>query len=256
MDYKLIKENFELATENLMRGMPDDDSDFKADYTDLKFEEGSVEFHILEAVKMAMKGQSSDEIIASLKAALDTLANNQGYLDIGTDDEPEEADYDTETGEFIGERKHKSGEGQRTEYAMKTQVKGPDGKMYDAELVRMFQLVGRAWRDRGEAERAYSSFYADMLGSSGPVSKLMPKPSKDGLLNPIVARQYIEALKRDTNIARTPQAQSAIKLLDNLARKTDFHEQAKKTVLRNEKFRNFMNDPNNETVENYIDMFI
>ena len=101
MDYKLIKENFERATENLMRGMPDDDSDFKADYTDLKFEEGSVEFHILEAVKMAMKGQSSDEIIASLKAALDTLANNQGYLDIGTDDEPEEADYDTETGEFI-----------------------------------------------------------------------------------------------------------------------------------------------------------
>ena len=105
MDYKLIKENFERATENLMRGMPDDDSDFKADYTDLKFEEGSVEFHILEAVKMAMKGQSSDEIIASLKAALDTLANNQGYLDIGTDDEPEEADYDTETGEFIGEEK-------------------------------------------------------------------------------------------------------------------------------------------------------
>ena len=104
MDYKLIKENFERATENLMRGMPDDDSDFKADYTDLKFEEGSVESHILEAVKMVMKAQNSNEIIASLKAALDTLANNQGYLDIGTDDEPEEADYDTETGEFIGEK--------------------------------------------------------------------------------------------------------------------------------------------------------
>lgn len=107
MDYKLIKENFERATENLMRGMPDDDSDFKADYTDLKFEEGSVEFHILEAVKMVMKAQNSNEIIASLKAALDTLANNQGYLDIGTDDEPEEADYDTEIGEFIGEKKKK-----------------------------------------------------------------------------------------------------------------------------------------------------
>jgi hypothetical protein len=105
MDYKLIKENFERATENLMRGMPDDDSDFKADYTDLKFEEGSVESHILEAVKMVMKGQSSDEIIASLKAALDTLANDPGYMNVGTDDEPEEADYDTETGEFIGEEK-------------------------------------------------------------------------------------------------------------------------------------------------------
>jgi len=103
MDYKLIKENFERATENLMRGMPDDDSDFKADFTDLKFEEGSVESHILEAVKMVMKAQNSNEIIASLKAALDTLANNQGYLDVGADDEPEEADYDTETGEFIGE---------------------------------------------------------------------------------------------------------------------------------------------------------
>ena len=100
MDYKLIKENFERATENLMRGMPDDDSDFKAEYTDLKFEEGSVEFHILEAVKMAMKGQSSDKIIASLKAALDTLANIQGYMS-RSDDEPEEADPDTGIGEFI-----------------------------------------------------------------------------------------------------------------------------------------------------------
>ena len=198
------------------------------------------------------------EINTLAEKPVQELEELEKKIDMLLDDEPEEADYDTETGEFIGERKHKnkSGEGERTEYAMKTQVKGPDGKMYDAELVRMFQLVGRAWRDRGEAERAYSSFYADMLGSSGPVSKLMPKPSKDGLLNPIVARQYIEALKRDTNIARTPQAQSAIKLLDNLARKTDFHEQAKKTVLRNEKFRNFMNDPNNEAVDNYIDMFI
>ena len=100
MDYKLIKENFERATENLMKGMPDDDSEFKAEYTDLKFEEGSVESHILEAVKMVMKGQSSDQIIASLKAALDTYP---GYMNFGTDDEPEEADYDTETGEFIGE---------------------------------------------------------------------------------------------------------------------------------------------------------
>ena len=98
MDYKLIKENFERATENLMRGMPGDDSEFKAEYTDLKFEEGSVESHILEAVKMVMKGQSSDQIIASLKAALDTYP---GYMNFGTDDEPEEADYDTETGEFI-----------------------------------------------------------------------------------------------------------------------------------------------------------
>ena len=104
MDYKLIKENFERATENLMKGMPDDDSEFKAEYTDLKFEEGSVESHILEAVKMVMRGQSSDQIIASLKAALDTYP---GYMNFGTDDEPEEADYDTETGEFIGEKKKK-----------------------------------------------------------------------------------------------------------------------------------------------------
>tara|TARA_R100001510_G_C7618570_1_gene180037 strand:- start:372 stop:902 length:531 start_codon:yes stop_codon:yes gene_type:complete len=87
MKYKLIKENFDRATENLIREMLDDYSDFKAEYTDLKFEDGSVEHHILEAVKMVMEGQNSEKIVAGLKAALATLANDTGYLNVDELDE-------------------------------------------------------------------------------------------------------------------------------------------------------------------------
>jgi len=110
MDYKLIKENFERATAKL--------TEEAAEFT----EEEKKALGFLQVTINAFRG--SDGFASDVLEPLDTSRNDkvmeintlaeqlvqelqelEKKIDMLVGDEPEEADYDTETGEFIGEEK-------------------------------------------------------------------------------------------------------------------------------------------------------
>ena len=110
MDYKLIKENFERATAKL--------TEEAAVFT----EEEKKALGFLQVTINAFRG--SDGFASDVLEPLDTSRNDkvmeintlaeqlvqeleelEKKIDMLLDDEPEEADYDTETGEFIPGRR-------------------------------------------------------------------------------------------------------------------------------------------------------
>ncbi len=111
MDYKLIKENFERATAEL--------TEEAAVFTE---QETKALGFLQVAINMFRGGQygfASDvleplgtstnknvmEINTLAEQLVQELEELKSKIDMLLDDEPEEADYDTETGEFIGEEK-------------------------------------------------------------------------------------------------------------------------------------------------------
>ena len=111
MDYKLIKENFERATAKL--------TEEAAEFTEQ--EKDALEF-LRIAINMFRGGQygfASDvleplgtsrnakvmEINTLAEQLVQELQELEKKIDMLVGDEPEEADYDTATGEFIGEEK-------------------------------------------------------------------------------------------------------------------------------------------------------
>ena len=112
MDYKLIKENFERATAKL--------TEESAVFT----EEEKKALGFLQVAINAFRGSDgfASDVLEPLGTStnakvmeINTLAEQlvqelqelEKKIDMLLDGEPEEADYDTETGEFIGERKKK-----------------------------------------------------------------------------------------------------------------------------------------------------